>query len=66
MEINKNKKTICGIKIKIPQYQDDTLQIKLVKTPAGNESFAKLLNERQKSAVNKSIGAFDQSKWIEK
>jgi hypothetical protein len=39
-------------------------EIKLVKTPAGNESFAKLLNEAK--YVKKSIGAFDQSKWIEK
>jgi hypothetical protein len=49
----KKKKAICGIKIKIPPIPGMIpCEIKLVKTPAGNESFAKLLNEAKVLSIN--------------
>ncbi|MNL18409.1 hypothetical protein D3C87_1395520 [compost metagenome] len=61
-EINKNKKAICGINIKIPPIPGIIpCEIKLVKTPGGNSSPAKELKEANVLSI-KSIGIFDHSK----
>jgi len=62
MEMNINKKAICGIKIRMPPIPGMIpCAIKLVNTPAGNFSLAKALKEAKALSI-KSIGILDHSK----
>jgi hypothetical protein len=60
-EINRNKKAICGMKIRIPMPGMIPWETKLVNTPAGSSLFAKVLNEAKVLSI-KSIGTLDHSK----
>jgi hypothetical protein len=62
MEMNRNRKAICGIKIRIPPIPGIIpWEIKFVKTPAGIDSLAHVLKEAKVLSM-KSIGIFDHSK----